>query len=332
MAERDRLPGDVSRVDALAATVGVTPVDQPGDAERLGESGGGRHETVQPTCRAPPASWRRFGPVQRVFRQATWPAVRWWPNLVLAAGERLAGSRRPTVHRPLVAPANGSTPAVWVTAERAGDRWRVPGGISCWVDDDHVGGGQAAARGPLAGERRRCSSPTGSAAPTADGRSAPRLRSEERSTSVRRRRGSASRRWSGATSPGIRRPRGRPMDCVARVGPRGDVVTASRIVVVDRDDGSPGRGRGRGISVGQPRFSPDGRRLAYVSDESGYWNVVVADADGTDGATGRRAVRSRGARVGSGAALFRVVARLGRDRVVSERGRLRPTGRRHARR
>ena len=34
------------------------------------------------------------------------------------------------------------------------------------------------------------------------------------------------------------------------------------------------------VSVGQPRFSPDGSRLAYVSDATGWWNVWVADADG----------------------------------------------------
>ncbi len=37
---------------------------------------------------------------------------------------------------------------------------------------------------------------------------------------------------------------------------------------------------GGAVSVGQPRFSPDGRRLAYVSDATGWWNVWVADADG----------------------------------------------------
>ena len=38
---------------------------------------------------------------------------------------------------------------------------------------------------------------------------------------------------------------------------------------------------GPGIAVGQPRFSPDGSSLAYVSDRDGWWNVWVARADGS---------------------------------------------------
>ncbi len=40
---------------------------------------------------------------------------------------------------------------------------------------------------------------------------------------------------------------------------------------------------GDGIAVGQPRFAPTGDRLAWVSDESGWWNVVVGDRDGAAG-------------------------------------------------
>jgi dipeptidyl aminopeptidase/acylaminoacyl peptidase len=39
---------------------------------------------------------------------------------------------------------------------------------------------------------------------------------------------------------------------------------------------------GHGVSVGQPRFSPAGDRLAWVSDADGWWNVVVADPDDGD--------------------------------------------------
>src|SRR5687768_15221369 len=32
----------------------------------------------------------------------------------------------------------------------------------------------------------------------------------------------------------------------------------------------------------QPRFSPDGRSIAFVSDRSGAWKVWIANADGTN--------------------------------------------------
>src|SRR4051812_40181177 len=58
--------------------------------------------------------------------------------------------------------------------------------------------------------------------------------------------------------------------------------TASRVVLVDRHVGAPAVvAGGPRVSVGQPRFSPDARALAYVSDETGWWNVHIAAADGT---------------------------------------------------
>jgi len=56
---------------------------------------------------------------------------------------------------------------------------------------------------------------------------------------------------------------------------------ASRLVVADGDGGSASVvAGGGGESVGQPRFSPDGSRLAFVADSDGWVNVRVADADG----------------------------------------------------
>ncbi len=65
--------------------------------------------------------------------------------------------------------------------------------------------------------------------------------------------------------------------------------TASRIVLVDREEGVPRVvAGGPHVSVGQPRCSPDGRMLAYVSDETGWWNVHVVALDGdADGRAAR---------------------------------------------
>jgi dipeptidyl aminopeptidase/acylaminoacyl peptidase len=54
---------------------------------------------------------------------------------------------------------------------------------------------------------------------------------------------------------------------------------ASRIVAAPADGTSPPRvvAGGPGVQVQQPRFSPDGRSLAYLSDEGGWLNLVVLD-------------------------------------------------------
>jgi dipeptidyl aminopeptidase/acylaminoacyl peptidase len=58
----------------------------------------------------------------------------------------------------------------------------------------------------------------------------------------------------------------------------------SRIVVAPGDGGAPARtlAGGDGVQVQQPRFSPDGRSLAFLSDADGWLNVTVLDlANGT---------------------------------------------------
>ncbi len=55
----------------------------------------------------------------------------------------------------------------------------------------------------------------------------------------------------------------------------------SRIAVRDSDGDTAIVAGDAATGVGQPRFSPDGRSLAWVSDESGWWNVIVARPDGS---------------------------------------------------
>jgi dipeptidyl aminopeptidase/acylaminoacyl peptidase len=61
---------------------------------------------------------------------------------------------------------------------------------------------------------------------------------------------------------------------VVRAVPRADAAGAA-------EDAEVVAG-GDGISVQQPRFSPDGSRLAYLSDETGWLNLWLAAADGSD--------------------------------------------------
>jgi dipeptidyl aminopeptidase/acylaminoacyl peptidase len=56
---------------------------------------------------------------------------------------------------------------------------------------------------------------------------------------------------------------------------------ASRIAIRGAD-GSVKTIGGDAVSVGQPRFSPDGTQLAYISDASGWPVLYVADADGSN--------------------------------------------------
>lgn len=57
---------------------------------------------------------------------------------------------------------------------------------------------------------------------------------------------------------------------------------ACRIVLAPLDGREDPRAvaGGAGVSVQQPRFSPDGRHLAYLCDETGWLNLWIADADG----------------------------------------------------
>jgi dipeptidyl aminopeptidase/acylaminoacyl peptidase len=51
-----------------------------------------------------------------------------------------------------------------------------------------------------------------------------------------------------------------------------DIATGARRAVL----------AGPGVSYSQPRWSPDGRRLAFLCDKTGYLNLWLADADGSN--------------------------------------------------
>ena len=60
---------------------------------------------------------------------------------------------------------------------------------------------------------------------------------------------------------------------------------ASRVVIRSGDGDAEGRVKmlgGDAVAASQPRFSPDGAHLAYVSDADGWPALWVADADGTE--------------------------------------------------
>jgi dipeptidyl aminopeptidase/acylaminoacyl peptidase len=54
----------------------------------------------------------------------------------------------------------------------------------------------------------------------------------------------------------------------------------SRVVVRGPDGATKVVAGGEAIAVGQPRFAPDGNRLAFVSDAAGWSTIWTADADG----------------------------------------------------
>jgi dipeptidyl aminopeptidase/acylaminoacyl peptidase len=57
----------------------------------------------------------------------------------------------------------------------------------------------------------------------------------------------------------------------------------SRIVVAERDGHAARVVAGSDDeAVGQPRWSPDGRRLGFVTDRDGWWNVWTVDPEGGD--------------------------------------------------
>ena len=195
----------------------------------------------------------------------------------------------------VVMPADGSGPAVVVTAEHAlGRVGAYRGGAWCWVDDSRLAvvtaAGSIAILGVDGGAGMVVEHDGQAAAPAAWSRGL--LFASERPDALDvvevpsavlaggapsgRRWSSADFAWDPTVTPDGESVAWHEWDLAAMSW------TSSRIVVADRASGEARVvAGGAGIAVGQPRFSPDGAHLAYVSDESGFWNVQLARADGT---------------------------------------------------
>jgi len=192
----------------------------------------------------------------------------------------------------VVAPADGSGPAVAVAPDLVlGGVGAYRGGLWCWVDDDRaavVTRAGALAVVPDDGGPATVVARDGRAAAPAAGPDGRVLFACERDDALDvaeawsdarawpQRWSRADFAWDPAVSADGRWVAWHEWDLTAMSW------TASRIVLVDRHVGAPKVvAGGAHVSVGQPRFSPDARALAYVSDETGWWNVHVASVDGT---------------------------------------------------
>lgn len=192
----------------------------------------------------------------------------------------------------VVASADGSAPPAVVTAEAgAASIGSYGGGVWCWVGSDHLAVVDAHGRLVLvssAGGPVRVLSDQGrAAAPAAspDGAAIAFVLERDDACDVvvvpvsgssgPVRVSHADYAWDPAWAP----------DGSALAWHEWDLTgmswDESRIAVAD-PDGSQAAvvAGGEGTAVGQPRFSPDGGALAYVSDATGWWNVWVADAAG----------------------------------------------------
>ena len=108
---------------------------------------------------------------------------------------------------------------------------------------------------------------------------------------------------------------------------------SSRVVIRSVDGETEGSTKsigGDAVAASQPRFSPDGAHLAFVSDADGWPSLWVADADGTNARRARRRTRARRAGMGTRPAFVRVVARQLGAGVVPQREWLRPARDRRA--
>ena len=339
----------------------VAAIDQPGDSEG---ASGARHEGRQPRSRAPHRSWsgpvacRRVDPTisaLAVGRTRTVAEPRWSPDGArlgwiesFAGPGRSRGRCRPTA----AGPPPVVTPDIAVTGVGA-----YGGGAWCWGSDDEVV--YAAADGRLVAVAGRTAAPPGSSSARGPGARRPAARGRDRRVRPRPRVTHATSRrvpldgsgLAGAVSTGgdfawdptlgvggVR---------VGRVGPPVDAVRRVADPALGRRAGAPRVVAGGGpVSVGQPRFSPDGvaprvrLRRDRLVERLGRRRRRLGRAPGARGGrttTRRRrgdrgSARSRGRPTASAIAISRNEDGFGRLIVVDARSKARRRTRASSRR
>jgi dipeptidyl aminopeptidase/acylaminoacyl peptidase len=189
----------------------------------------------------------------------------------------------------VVAPIDGSGPPVVVTADGA------LGGGWCWAGDDEVvvvaGNGKLVALHLGTGARRVLSRDGRAVAPAVSARGEVAFAIERDDacdiaivpldgTAWPVRVSYADYAWNPVWSPDGARLAWHEWDLP-------DMPWDASRVVIRRSDGNhsgeaEGRIGGVGVAASQPRFSPDGSQLAFVSDADGWPALWVADPDGAN--------------------------------------------------
>ena len=186
----------------------------------------------------------------------------------------------------VVAPADGSTPPVVVTADcPVGGGW-------CWAGPDEV---VVAARDgrllalSIAGGRAARPEPRRPTRPRRRCRRAARSRSRSSVTMRKTSRSFRSTVPSGRcgcrtpTSRGTRRGRPTAATLAWHEWDLPDMPWDASRIAIRSDDGAVKTIGGDAVAVGQPRFSPDGSQLAYISRRRPAGPCcTVADADGAN--------------------------------------------------